>query len=251
MLQDIRVALTFLTRIPVPAGTNSGVQGSLAKAMWAFPLVGCVVGAAGGIIFVAVSALSLPGVVAAIAAVAAMIGVTGALHEDGLADMADGAGGATRPQKLEIMKDSRIGTYGVIALLVIILLKVALVSAYADQSGASAIISMFVVAGAASRAMIVASSYALRTARTGGLSSFAGRPSGAAVFIALALAALIGFSILPSYGAILGIVGALFGGIAVMLIARRIFSGQTGDVLGATQQIAEVGVYFGVLVAVS
>ena len=86
--------------------------------MWAFPVVGAVVGAIGGAVFWVCARLGMPPGVAAVWTLASMLLVTGALHEDGLADFADGLGGGrTRERKLEIMRDSRIGTFGGLALM--------------------------------------------------------------------------------------------------------------------------------------
>ncbi|WP_052711642.1 adenosylcobinamide-GDP ribazoletransferase [Elstera litoralis] len=107
-----RLALMFLTRLPVPI--NPAPEASeIAEAGDMFPLVGTLIGAATGAVFWGLSTLGLPPLVAAATALAAQLLLTGALHEDGLADMADGFGGGfTRARKLEIMRDSRLGTYG-------------------------------------------------------------------------------------------------------------------------------------------
>src|SRR5260221_13885986 len=123
-LADLQVALGFLTRLPVRA------RGSLGNAAWTFPLVGLVVGAVAALVFAVARALSLPHEIGSILAVAATIALTGALHEDGPADTADGfGGGVERWQRLAIMRDSRIGSYGVIALVLGLLLRVSALAA--------------------------------------------------------------------------------------------------------------------------
>src|SRR5262249_46611727 len=117
---DVRVALGFLTRLPV------GATGSLAAAAWAFPVAGLVVGGVAALIFALAAWLSLPPAVAAILAIAAAIALTGALHEDGAVDSADGlAGGGDPEHRLAIMRDSRIGSFGVIALVLVLGLRAA------------------------------------------------------------------------------------------------------------------------------
>src|ERR1700760_415860 len=115
---EFLAAFTFLTRLPLGSAHTDVPPPSLADASGAFPLVGLVIGAIGGIAYAIASALALPALAAALIAIAATALITGALHEDGLADTADGfGGGATREMKLEIMRDSRIGTFGVLALI--------------------------------------------------------------------------------------------------------------------------------------
>ena len=248
-MKDLRLTIAFLTRIPMPAGVPSAEQGALAKAMWAFPLAGGIVGGLGGLVFLLTTALGIPELVASILTVAVLIGITGALHEDGLADMADGTGGTTRTKKLEIMKDSRIGTYGVISLIVIITLKIGTLSAYAGQTDALQLLLLLVFGGATSRTAIVVVSFLLPPAKADGLSTLAGRPSVAALAAALILAGLGGFILLPVVAAFLGLVGATLGAGLIILIAQRTIGGQSGDVLGATQQVAEVGLFLGALIA--
>src|SRR5579862_1616236 len=109
---ELIAALTFLTRLPTGRAAANAPLSRLADTSWAFPLVGLVIGAIGGIAYAIASALALPALAAALIAIAATALVTGGLHEDGLADTADGfGGGATRELKLEIMRDSRIGTF--------------------------------------------------------------------------------------------------------------------------------------------
>ena len=115
LITELGTGLAFLTRLPVRCAL--GGEGSLARAAWAFPIVGALVGAFGALAFWGAALVGLHPFVAGVLAVAATLLVTGALHEDGLADTADGFGaGGSRERKLEIMRDSRIGTYGVVAL---------------------------------------------------------------------------------------------------------------------------------------
>jgi adenosylcobinamide-GDP ribazoletransferase len=121
---DLSVSVLFCTRLPL-AHSRPFADGEIARAVWAFPLAGFVVGVIGAVIYVVAARAGVPPWPAAALAVAATLGVTGALHEDGLADTADGfGGGTTREDKLAIMRDSRIGTYGVCALILSFIIRV-------------------------------------------------------------------------------------------------------------------------------
>ena len=118
-IAEVQVAFMLLTRLP--AGRLEGVAPELSAAKWAFPLAGLVVGGSLAGVYIAMNSLGLPAELAAILALGAGMMMTGGLHEDGLADFADGfGGGQTKDQKLAIMKDSRVGSYGVLALLLVI-----------------------------------------------------------------------------------------------------------------------------------
>ncbi|MGV8996145.1 MAG: adenosylcobinamide-GDP ribazoletransferase [Parvibaculaceae bacterium] len=250
-MNDIRLALAFLTRLPVSVGDDMPATGALARSMWAFPLVGVVTGSIGGMVFMIAAWAHLPSSVAVLLALAAMIATTGALHEDGLADMADATGGATRERKLEIMKDSRIGTYGVVALFLVLLIKAAILAASAVQTDALDLLLLLVSSGACSRAAIVAASYSLPSVRANGLSAAAGRPTRNALILAIVLALIIAFVALPLATFATGVLGCVIGAGATMALARQQIGGQTGDVLGACQQISEIGFLLGALVAIS
>ena len=117
-------SIAFCTRLPLVGATP--IAGStIAKAAWAFPIAGLVVGIVGAVVYALAHRAGVPAWPAAALAVAATLLATGCLHEDGLADTADGfGGGKTREQKLDIMRDSRIGVYGVCALIMSLLLRV-------------------------------------------------------------------------------------------------------------------------------
>ncbi|HEX2152085.1 MAG TPA: adenosylcobinamide-GDP ribazoletransferase, partial [Stellaceae bacterium] len=175
---------------------------------------------------------------AALLAVAAGIAVTGALHEDGLADTADGfGGGRSRDHKLAIMHDSAQGTYGVLALVLSVGLRVTAIAAIGDPVFVGLAL---VAAHAASRAVLPSAMLLLRPARDNGLGAAAGRPSGTIA----ALAALIGAAIvLATLGPLTGALALLLASGAVALagmLARRQIGGYTGDVLGFFQQIGEI-----------
>lgn len=230
------LAATFLTRLPLAAGGAIGRP--LASAAWAFPLVGAGVGGIAALVFLIAQLLGLGDWPAALFAVLAGAALTGALHEDGLADAADGLfGGPDRERRLAIMRDSRHGTFGVLALV----LSVALRAAAIAHTGEAIYAGLALIAAhAVSRALLPAVMRALAPARADGLGAEAGRPSPAPLIVALAIGILIA---LAALGPVLGLAAfavsaAAVGAVAVL--ARRLIGGYTGDVLGASQQVAEI-----------
>jgi adenosylcobinamide-GDP ribazoletransferase len=229
---DLLSGFALLTRLPLPNHRGTG-----AASAWTWPLVGAVLGAlaaalASGALWLGVT----PGVTAVLVlAFGAML--TGGLHEDGLSDTADGLfGGWTKARRLEIMKDSRVGSYGVLALVLITL---------ARWSALTALLvfgehwTALVATGALSRAPMALIMALLPNARGEGLSHATGRPGQSTALVALGLAlglaaGLVGWTALPMIAAASG------AGVLLSASALRRIGGQTGDVLGASQQLAEV-----------
>ena len=239
-----KVALQFLTRLPVSAG-RSWRPNALAASVPMFPLVGALIGGAGGLVFALAIWLGLPPMLAALLAVAAQILLTGGLHEDGLADVADGfGGGATRADKLRIMRDPRIGSFGAIALVLGLLARIAALAALADPRLVAAVL---IVAAAASRAGLPPIMAALPPARDDGLAAGAGRPHPLRAIAGAAIAVLLALALLPASMAASGLVAAAAGAFVVARLARRQIGGHTGDVLGAAQQLAEINFLIAIL----
>jgi len=231
-------ALTFLTRLPLGRAQADAAAPSLAVASWAFPLVGVVIGAIGGIAYAIARGLALPALAAALIAVATTALVTGALHEDGLADTADGfGGGATREAKLDIMRDSRIGTFGVLALIFSIGLRTA---AIAEIGLRWHVFAALIAAHALSRGVLPAAMHRLDPARSDGLGAGAGRPEQNQVLIALGIALVIAVIAIGLRAGLSAAIAAALVATALGWLARRQIGGQTGDVLGAIEQVAEV-----------
>jgi adenosylcobinamide-GDP ribazoletransferase len=179
-------------------------------------------------------------------ALAALVMLTGALHEDGLADIADGFWGAWDAQKrLEIMKDSHVGAYGVIALVLSLLARWAALWLLFEAGGGTALAAVIAAAGL-SRATMPALIWALPNARPSGLSQSMGRVEGRVAMIAAGLAGLAALLLLgwSAFGAVFWAAAATLG---MGALARSRIGGQTGDVLGATQQIVEIAVLFSIL----
>ena len=234
---DLRAALRFLTRAPIKPARSEGAGPPLDRAVRAFPIIGGLIGLSAGLIHAIASGLGLPGIVAAVLAVGGLALVTGALHEDGLADMADGfGGGASREDKLAIMRDSRIGAYGVITLVVVLAAKV---GAIADIERTGLVIAAMVGAAAASRAAMPAIMLWLEPARGDGLAAGAGRPPATHVWTSLAMALVLVVGLLTWTGLVAFLIAGL-GAAGIARLADRQIGGHTGDVLGGAQQIAEV-----------
>ncbi|MEM1298301.1 MAG: adenosylcobinamide-GDP ribazoletransferase [Pseudomonadota bacterium] len=231
------VGVMFLTRLPVPRGLQQ-LDGRLARSAQYFPLIGVLVGLITGGVFYAASQV-LHGYLAAGLAILAGILVTGALHEDGLADCADGIwGGATRERALEIMRDSRVGTYGACALVATLCLRG---MALFDVEPIEGLI-MLIVAHAVSRAMIPPVLVSGRYARTRGLASSVAEgvsTTGAALALVLAFGVAM---IAGPVAAIAGFAAAMVAAGVMLWVLVGKLGGYTGDGLGAIQQCAEVAV---------
>jgi adenosylcobinamide-GDP ribazoletransferase len=233
---ELRLAAGFLTCLPVAAPAASPA-GALAQASWAFPVVGTAVGFIGALVYALAAALGLPPLASALLALAATAAASGALHEDGLADSADGLlGGGTVVTRLAIMRDSRSGPYGVLALIFSVGLRAAALAALGDPVRVAAAL---VAAHAAARGGLPLVLRALDPARSDGLGALAGRPEAGTAWTAAAIGAAIALVALR-VGA--GVVALLVAGAAMALVAglaRRRIGGYTGDVLGAVEQVGE------------
>ena len=243
LVGEITAALILMTRLPIRwrgAWPDSLSRRSMA---W-FPLVGAIVGAVGAIVlWGATVGLGLPMALAAVLAVAAQLIMTGAFHEDGLADTADGLGGGRdRDRKLAIMRDSRLGTYGVTALWVALTIRaLALAHLPVGLAGVALILT-----GVCSRAGMVPVSAMLPPARAEGMAATVRQPGRREVLISLAGTVACALPIVMTIGtpalgmATATLIASAAGCIIVALLALRQLGGVTGDVLGACQQTAEV-----------
>jgi adenosylcobinamide-GDP ribazoletransferase len=235
---DLRVATALLTRVPM-SHPDGAVPPNLARAQRVFPLIGVAIGLVVGIVYWGLTATGIPVMAAAVLAVAASAVLTGALHEDGLGDVADGfGGGRDRDAKLAIMRDSRLGTYGALAVVTGFAAKVAALQALAP----GAAILALVAAHALGRAGIPLMAAHLPHARSDGLGHGAGRPERADLVIAIASAVVVALIVLPLTTAMQAIVLAAAGVVIVSVLAQRQIGGVTGDVFGAAEQVVEIAV---------
>lgn len=244
MIGKFLLALSFFTRLPVGRHDLSGLR--LSQAAACFPIAGALIGLMGGIIYLALLHLGLNGSISAWITIFFQLTLTGGLHEDGLADMADGlASGRNKEQKLAIMRDSRIGSYGVLALITIVSLRANIISGFA---AGFATLTAFIAAAACSRAFLTILMRILPFARSDGLAAMVGRPE----FSQTVAACITGCAMLFATGKIMAAFAALAMlaviYLALKTIALRNFGGITGDVLGAAQQISETGILLLLLV---
>jgi adenosylcobinamide-GDP ribazoletransferase len=236
LFHDVKLALQFLTRLPIRTGDSAGMAG-VARAAWAFPLAGLVVAGAASLVFLLADRVGLPPVLAAILALAASIALTGALHEDGLADLFDALGGhAGRARALEIMRDSRIGTYGTLALLVTLALRAGALAALATPGRVA---PALVGAACLSRAAMAVTMALQHPARPDGLGAAAGRVTPPRAALAVALAGLCLLT-MPGPAPALAMLAAAAGTLALATHwTHRRLGGFTGDTLGGIQQLVE------------
>ncbi|MBL8701526.1 MAG: adenosylcobinamide-GDP ribazoletransferase [Alphaproteobacteria bacterium] len=239
---EVRLALVFLTILPIrlrPQDMSFGVS----HAVRAFPIAGIPVGAAAALAYAAADLAGLAPMISALLAVAAAAIMSGGLHEDGLADTADGLGGGrTREQRLAIMRDSRIGAFGALALILAIGLRVNVIGNLGVTADA---VSALIGAAIASRTAMATVMFLLPPARNDGLSHAAGIPDRSrtadSVMIGVLLTALALAYVAEPVTILAAMCGTAAGAVLPALAARVRLGGQTGDVLGAVQQCAEIG----------
>ena len=249
----VLVAIQFLTRIPVPAFSHYDPQW-LHQSSRYFPAVGLLIGLLCAGVFWLGSLLFTP-LVAAVISTAFGIKLTGAFHEDGLADSCDGLGGGlTRERTLEIMKDSRLGTYGVLGLLSALLLKISLLAAMP----LSVAIVALIIGHTASRLFCISLltllpyggeiEHAKAKPMAQQLTPLQGLYSSGWLILAMILVALIFPNTMLQIGLwkwLLALVLPLVATDYMRRLLRRRLNGYTGDGLGATQQLSEIAIYIG------
>ncbi|MGY5807551.1 adenosylcobinamide-GDP ribazoletransferase [Rhizobium sp. LEGMi198b] len=242
---DTARAVAFLSRIPVPPSFFESYDGKLARVSRTFPLAGLLIALPAAIVFGVLLAFHADPLMAALLVLAVQTMTTGALHEDGLSDMTDGLGGGKdRDKALAIMKDSRIGTYGAVALILSFGLRAAALAAIARGLTPFAAALALPASAALSRGAMVWHWYILPPAKQDGVAASAGKPDYSAMQIALITALVLSALLLwpglrlPAFILYLFVTAA-----AAFLLTRRVrqrLSGHTGDTIGATQQICEI-----------
>lgn len=233
---DILAAAMLLTRIPVHWPEHETPETD--RSYWAFPVIGVGVAAMAAIPAGLLVHYGMPGLAAALLALAGVAVVTGGLHQDGLADVADGLGGRDPQSRLQIMRDSSVGSYGILALIFTTGISAACLAAIAAQGG-MALLHAMITTAALSRAMMAVQRHVNATPDETGLASMTGRPSATVAISAVLLGSIIAISF-SGIGAAFMLVGA---GLAVTWLLGRflhsLFGGVNGDGLGATQQLSE------------
>ena len=241
LMQDLAVCLVFLSRLPVRLSDQTVAERPIARAMRAFPVAGAILGSLGGMAYALAAWAGLPSLACAGIALGTIAWATGAFHEDALADVADGLGGGqTKSQKLEIMVDSRVGTFATVALVLTLLIKASVLAGIGEAGGGWGVIACLIASGAWSRALILPVKRYLPPAKDIGASHDAGRPSRQTMLEALGAGALIAV-IAAGPGTFLAAGVAAAGGTALIArMGKRQLAGHTGDLLGASQQAAEL-----------
>jgi adenosylcobinamide-GDP ribazoletransferase len=245
--RELLNALRFMTIVPVPSSDAAIAPDWLSRCAKYFPVVGIGIGLTSAVVLLLADRIWGP-VVASLLAVAASIIVTGALHEDGLADTADGLGGGSSVEKrLAIMKDSRIGTYGTLALAFSLSLRVTALAEMPAWTAAAALISAHAAARITPVFVMNALPYAGDTAAmkvSYNEASVSAHDRGFALVVVLCALLPLALVSIPSVvsGLLLGAALAA----AVTLWARKRINGYTGDILGAIEQVFEIGLLLGV-----
>ena len=242
-LRLLLMAVQYFTRVPMPASVGHS-QEQLSGTARYFTAVGLLVGGVGALVLWA-SSLVLPGPLPAILSTAATAFLTGAFHEDGLADTFDGLGGATtRERALEIMKDSRLGTFGTLALVLTLLIKIAALDALPTEFAVVVLLAGHAFSRACAISLLYVSNHVGNPEQS--RARAVAQPMSGAQFLIAAV-----FGVVPL--ALCGVhaVAGFFGAVFVLYVLARWFlrrlGGFTGDTLGAAQQLTEIAFYLAVL----
>lgn len=241
---DLVMALRFFSRLPT--GPMPHEVPSLDRMAMALPFASLLIGALPALVLLLASAGGVPALFAALLAAAAFAVVTGAMSEDAIADAMDGLfGGQTPERRLEILKDSRHGTYGVLAIVFTIGLKAAALSAIAARNPAAAAL-VWVAATMLARSGALYLALALPPARATGAAAAAGRVSRNAFVIGAVFALLLAVVLAAPFTGLLGLVIALLIGAGIAVgwtrICAKLTGGQTGDLIGALQALLEIAI---------
>lgn len=253
LLSDIKMGISFYSRIPINSENN--ISPILSNISPALPFVSLIIGIVPALLLFLALIAGLPPHFAAALAIGVWVLITGAMAEDGLADSFDALfGGHSKAKRLEIFKDSRLGTYGVIALVLYIALKI-------FALGEIAIISPFASASLWLGASILARSFALYLvlklppARNSGASASVGRLTNITFFIGVAFAIILGIIFIAPFVGIVGLILALILIVIFVLfwtwLCNKLLGGQTGDLIGALQALLEIVAVSAFIIAIN
>jgi adenosylcobinamide-GDP ribazoletransferase len=245
---DLLMGLRFYSRLPT--GRAPHVRPNLSRMAMALPLTSVVIGLGPAAVLLALEWLNVPHYFAAAVAVAALVIVTGAMAEDALADAADGLfGAATIEERLSIMKDSRHGTYGVSAIVLLLLIRITAIGAIANPLAAAGV---WLAATLMARSGALWLTVALPPARSGGAAATAGQVSRQAFGVGAVFMVVLSFVLAGFAVSVFGLIVAYGLGALVVwgwiTLCRRLIGGQTGDLIGALQALIEVAVLTGFMI---
>ncbi len=253
-LIDLAGMVRFFSRLPLPslcAGDVPSAMPDYHRAARVMPFAGVIIALPAALALLLLAQTALPALLIALLALVVLVLSTGAFHEDGLADVADGVGGGWKvADKLRIMRDSRIGTYGGSALILSLAIRAVATAAILEREGAiGAAFALLLVAGA-SRTLSSWVAHFVVNVREDGASSAYGRPSREAMLTASVFCLVLILPAMVFLGVAPVAIATVLAAMAVALFARYIrgvLGGQTGDVLGAAEQIAEIAMLCGLL----
>lgn len=250
VVSDVPAALRFLSRLPVRLPSEPLADGppDLDRLGPALPLAGALLGLIAASVLVVAQGIGLGDFLAATLAVTVLVAISGALHEDGLSDVADALGGMSVERRLEIMKDSRVGAFGVCALILAFALRIGALAgllALGPLPAAAGLVAAVSVSRLAGLWMLAA----LPFARADGLARSAGVPGVESRRLALGLGLFVATALIVPLIGLTGLIGGAVFGVVIFLgvvrLARAQFGGQTGDVAGAATLLVEIGFLIG------
>lgn len=235
-VKNIVRAISLITRIPIKSDFVSHTNPKT-DISWAYPIVGIILAIPISILGYILLTLGFDSGVISGVLIITLVFLTGAMHEDGLADTADGFwGGWTKDARLEIMKDSRIGTYGVLALVFSILLRWYCLKLIIDQNLLFVAVTVSIIL---SRSLMSCYMWVTPNAKEKGLSFNTGRPNDISAIVAFTLGAAVTLLMVGFTGIFLLVLGSLLVWLSKIISLHKI-DGQTGDTIGAVQQICEL-----------
>ena len=244
---DFFATIMFFTRIPIKWSFFSDKAPDLTKAAWAFPLVGFLIGLLSGALGDFLIFLGLPNFLSCIIAIIMSILLTGAFHEDGLADTADGLGAGGSPQRInKIIHDSRLGTYGVLALILGLLTRLGLLLTLVEYG--YLLVSILSIGFASGKLAILYSRNFFNNSRFAKVGSIVGVISNKNLFIANLIWVLPTLVIFPFYGILLGGILMTFIISIIGLKSKKALGGITGDILGAIAFLTELVFLLGIII---
>ena len=244
---DFFATVMFFTRIPIKWSFFSDKPPNLTKAAWAFPLVGLLTGILSGVLGDFLIFLGLPIFLCCIIAITLSVILTGAFHEDGLADTADGLGAGGSPERInKIIHDSRLGTYGVVALILGLLTRLGLLLTLIEYG--YSLVSILSVGFASGKLAIIFSRNFFNNSRFVKMGSVVGIIANKNLFIATVIWALPTLIIFPFYGILLGGILMAFIIFIIGLKSKKALGGISGDILGAIAFLTELVFLLGIIV---
>ena len=244
---DFFATVMFFTRIPIKWSFFSDKAPDLTKAAWAFPLVGFLIGIFSGLLGDLLIFLGLSIFLSCIIAITLSVILTGAFHEDGLADTADGLGAGGSPERInKIIHDSRLGTYGVVALVLGLLTRLGLLLTLVEYG--YSLVSILSVGFASGKLAIIFSRNFFNNSRFAKMGSIVGIISHKNLFLATMIWALPTSVIFPFYGILLGGLLMVLIIFIIGLKSKKALGGITGDILGAVAFLTELVFLFGIIV---